>query len=260
MAWSTRELAELAGTTVNAVRHYHRLGLLPEPDRRVNNYKQYGVRELVQLLRIRRLVSLGVPLSKISGMRGGGASDPAALQAVDAQLAERIAQLQQARADIAAIVDGHAPADVPHGFESVAARLSETDSAMIHVYTQLYDQDALDDVRRMVEADADPVEAEFNALDPESDEETRARLTEALAPVIAQHLADYPWLNDPAGHLSKREPVVQQTFIETVVELYNPAQIDVLARASVRAQELVGESPASDEPPPAGAAGPAERA
>ena len=28
MAWSTRELADLAGTTVNTVRHYHERGLI----------------------------------------------------------------------------------------------------------------------------------------------------------------------------------------------------------------------------------------
>jgi DNA-binding transcriptional MerR regulator len=44
MAGSTRELAEFAGITVNTIRHYHRLGLLDEPKRRYNGYKQYGVR------------------------------------------------------------------------------------------------------------------------------------------------------------------------------------------------------------------------
>jgi DNA-binding transcriptional MerR regulator len=34
MAWSTRELAELAGTTVNTIRHYHRGGPLAAPGRR----------------------------------------------------------------------------------------------------------------------------------------------------------------------------------------------------------------------------------
>ena len=33
MAWSTRQLAELAGTSLRAVRHYHDVGLLPEPER-----------------------------------------------------------------------------------------------------------------------------------------------------------------------------------------------------------------------------------
>jgi DNA-binding transcriptional MerR regulator len=41
MAWSTPQLAELAGATVNTIRHYHRLGLLDEPERRHNGYKQY---------------------------------------------------------------------------------------------------------------------------------------------------------------------------------------------------------------------------
>jgi DNA-binding transcriptional MerR regulator len=65
MAWSTRELAELAGTTLKTVRHYHRIGLLDEPERAANGYKRYRVPHLIRLLRIRRLVDLGVPLSAI---------------------------------------------------------------------------------------------------------------------------------------------------------------------------------------------------
>ena len=71
MAWSTRELANLVGTTVNTIRHYHRLGLLDVPEREYNGYKQYEVRHLVRLLRIRRLVSLGVPLSQIGEVSRG---------------------------------------------------------------------------------------------------------------------------------------------------------------------------------------------
>lgn len=242
MAWSTRELAELTGTTVNTVRHYHRLGLLPEPERRVNNYKQYGVPELVQLLRIRRLVDIGVPLAQISTMSEGAESTPEALQAVDQQLAERIAQLEQARADIAAIMASNARPDGPRGFEAVGSRLSEADSSILHIYTQLYDEDALADLRAMVEADADTVDAAYNALAPDADEESRAPLVEALGVVLAQHLVDYPWLHDPAAHLQKGAPVMQATFVEAIVELYNPAQIDVMARASVRAHELLAEA------------------
>ena len=58
MSWSTREIAELAGTSLRAVRHYHDVGLLPEPERRSNGYKQCGVAHLVRLLRIKRLVDL----------------------------------------------------------------------------------------------------------------------------------------------------------------------------------------------------------
>ena len=68
MAWSTREIAELAGTSLRAVRHYHEVGLLPEPERRANGYKQYGVSHLVRLLRITRLTDLGFSLSQIAAM------------------------------------------------------------------------------------------------------------------------------------------------------------------------------------------------
>ena len=50
MAWSTRQLAELAGTTVKTVRHYHEIGLLSEPERASNGYKQYRTEHLVRLL------------------------------------------------------------------------------------------------------------------------------------------------------------------------------------------------------------------
>jgi DNA-binding transcriptional MerR regulator len=237
VAWSTRELAELAGTTVNTVRHYHRLGLLEEPDRRYNGYKQYGVSHLVCILRIRRLVELGVPLSEIGVARTNGDVPPEVLRRVDAELAAEIERLSRARSDIAAILRDGGPADAPAGFASVAPGLSEADTSLIHVYTRLYDDDAMKDLQRMVEADTDPVSAEVDALPPDADEATRQDLAERLAPVIARNLTDYPWLNDPGAHLAKGENVTMQTFIDSVVALYNPAQIDVLTRASLLAHQ-----------------------
>lgn len=45
------ELAALAGVTTRTVRHYHRVGLLPEPGRRVNGYRDYGLRDAGELTR-----------------------------------------------------------------------------------------------------------------------------------------------------------------------------------------------------------------
>lgn len=239
MAWSTRELAELAGTTVNTIRHYHRLGLLDEPERRYNGYKQYEVRHLVRLLRVRRLADLGVPLSEVARVDADGESMPDVLRELDAELAANITRLQQARADIAAILRDDAPADAPPGFASVASHLSESDSSIIHLYTQFFDEEAMADLRRMVEVDAEAaaVGDEINALSADADEATRKRLAVRLAPTLLQHLIEYPWLSDPVGRLSKSEHVTRQTFIEAVAELYNPAQIDVLARAGILAEE-----------------------
>jgi len=241
MAWSTRELAELAGTTVNTIRHYHRLGLLDEPERRLNGYKQYGVPDLVRLLRIRRLADLGVPLSQIGEVGGGGESASEVLQDLDVELAASIERLERARADIATILREAAPADAPAGFVSVASHLSESDSSMVHIFGQLYNEEAMADLRRMVEidADADALGKEIDSLPAEADEASRKRLAERLAPTLAQNLADYPWLMDPAGRLSKSERVTQQTFFEAVAELYNPAQLDVFARAGLIAHELL---------------------
>ncbi len=238
-SWSTRELAELAGTTVNTVRHYHRLGLLDEPERRHNGYKRYGVPHLVCLLRIRRLVELGVPLSEVGVARSAGDVPPEVLRQVDAQLAAEIERLQRARDDIAEVLREGAPADSPAGFASVAPRLSAADTSLIHVYTRIYDQDAMKDLRRMAEEDQDhPVNAELDALPPDADEATRQGIAERLAPLIAQNLADYPWLTDPGARLSGNEHAGAQTFINAVVSLYNPAQIDVLTRASKMAFKI----------------------
>ena len=232
MAWSTRELARLAGTTVNTIRHYHRLGLLEVPDREDNGYKQYEVRHLVRLLRIRRLADLGVPLSQIGTVTTGDDTTLDALREIDADLAANIERLQRARADIAVILRDGAPADTPAGFESVASRLSEADSSIVHIYKRLYDDEALADLREMVDADEDDLSADIAGLPADADETTRIELAARLAPVIAQNMTAYPWITAPESHASTDARVTQETFIAAMVELYNPAQRDVLARAS----------------------------
>ena len=245
MPWSTSELAELAGTTVNTVRHYHRAGLLEEPDRMSNGYKQYGARHLVRLLQIRRLRDLGVPLAQIETFGFGGDSSAGALLAIDADLAASIERLQRARAEIRAILDGSTATDVPPGFEDVAQRLSTPERSLMLVYEQLYDDEAMSDLRTMVETESDDGREEFEALDANADEKTRQRIAELFAPAIAQHITDYPWLSEPTGHLSKGPRVTSEAFVETLTELYNGAQLDVLARASALAREQADAARAS---------------
>jgi len=238
MAWSTRELARMAGTTVNTIRHYHRLGLIREPERRYNGYKEYGTLDLVRLLRIRRLVDIGVPLAQIGDIESGGDVTPDTLREVDEGLAATIEQLQTARAQIAAVLRDGAPADVPAGFASVASRLSEADTSIIHIYAKVYDADALDDLKAMVESDDVAVSEELNNLPADADETTLQELAERLAPTLAKNLLDYPWLNDPMSRLSAKSGVTRQTFVDAVTELYSPVQLDVLRRASILASRL----------------------
>jgi DNA-binding transcriptional MerR regulator len=60
------ELAELAGTTTRAVRYYHSIGLLREPERDASGYRRYGPEHLIRLVRIRRLRTLDMPLEQIA--------------------------------------------------------------------------------------------------------------------------------------------------------------------------------------------------
>jgi MerR family regulatory protein len=54
------QLAAYAGVTVRTVRHYHQIGLLPEPERDASGYRRYGARAVVSLIKIRTLANAGV--------------------------------------------------------------------------------------------------------------------------------------------------------------------------------------------------------
>lgn len=111
----SNEVAKLAGVSVRTLRHYHSLGLLPEPERSANGYRDYTTDDVVRVLRIKRLSSLGFPLSCIGEMlddrlpdrlvlEGGG--DDAMLSALDALDAELELQMErlaeQRRAELVA--------------------------------------------------------------------------------------------------------------------------------------------------------------
>ncbi len=103
-AWSTRQLAELAGTTVRTIRHYHQIGLLEEPARSRNGYKHYGTAHLVRLLKIRRLAALGLTLAQIAGLEDLGRCPAELLQTLEHDLGAQIERLQQARSELAGML------------------------------------------------------------------------------------------------------------------------------------------------------------
>jgi len=84
------ELAELAGTTPRAIRYYHSIGLLKEPERDESRYRRYGPEEFVRLVRIRRLRALDMPLEQIATHLSGASDDSGDLQASLESLAEDI--------------------------------------------------------------------------------------------------------------------------------------------------------------------------
>lgn len=101
------QLAAYAGVTVRAVRHYHQIGLLPEPERDASGYRRYGATAVVSLIKIRTLATAGVPLSQIGQMLEADASTFAeAVQRIDSHLRDEIERLETSRKQIAQLVAG----------------------------------------------------------------------------------------------------------------------------------------------------------
>lgn len=121
------EIAKLAGVSVRTLRHYHAIGLMAEPPRSANGYRDYSPADLLRLLRIRQMASLGFPLERVGAMLDAPCSADDASDDADAQLSElddalaaQIARLQERRAVISRIRRSRLGADVP---ERAAAAL-----------------------------------------------------------------------------------------------------------------------------------------
>jgi DNA-binding transcriptional MerR regulator len=83
------QLADYAGVTIKAVRHYHKRGLLDEPPRDASGYRRYGARHAIDLVKIRTLAEAGVPLARIKEL----------LAADDDRFAAAIAEIRRTLQD-----------------------------------------------------------------------------------------------------------------------------------------------------------------
>ena len=59
------DAAAFVGTTPRAIRHYHQIGLLPEPERGGDDRRRYGYEDMIRLLWIRRMADAGIALDDI---------------------------------------------------------------------------------------------------------------------------------------------------------------------------------------------------
>jgi DNA-binding transcriptional MerR regulator len=119
------QLAAYAGATVRAVRHYHQIGLLPEPERDASGYRRYGPTAVVSLIKIRTLANAGVPLSQIGQMLEADAPAFAeAVQRIDSHLRGEIERLETSRTQIAQLAAGDSLA-LPPEVTSYLDRLRE---------------------------------------------------------------------------------------------------------------------------------------
>ena len=100
-------LAAYAGVTVRAVRHYHQIGLLPEPERDHSGYRTYDAAAVVRLIRIRTLADAGVPLARVQELLDANPEEFArGVQDIDKALRAEIRRLQSNRKRIARLAAG----------------------------------------------------------------------------------------------------------------------------------------------------------
>jgi DNA-binding transcriptional MerR regulator len=103
------QLASYAGVTIRAVRHYHHVGLLPEPTRDASGYRAYDAAAVVRLIRIRTLAEAGVPLARVRELLDADPETFAVATAeIDRQLRAQIRALQEHRRRIARLGSGDA--------------------------------------------------------------------------------------------------------------------------------------------------------
>ena len=119
------QLAAYAGVTVRAVRHYHQIGLLPEPERDSSGYRSYDAAAVVRLIRIRTLAEAGVPLSRVQELLDAAPEEfAAAVDQIDQELRAEVRRLQEHRRRIARLAAGDSLA-LPRSVVDYLDRLRE---------------------------------------------------------------------------------------------------------------------------------------
>ncbi|MFI9485823.1 MerR family transcriptional regulator [Promicromonospora sp. NPDC052451] len=230
MAWSTRQIAELSGTTVKTVRYYHAIGLLDEPDRAPNGYnKRYEVRHLTRLLQIKRLTSLGLSLAQVAELGTTAGGDPSVFQEIDAELAATVERIQGVRQELAALSRPGATPDVPATFHDVARPLRDNDRALLTIYAQLFTEESMAALRELLAANPhEALDEEFRDLPTDADEATRQALAERMAPFVG---ANGSVTMEPRAASPRQAEATRQAVGQALQALYSSAQLDVLRRA-----------------------------
>lgn len=101
------QVAGYAGVTVRAVRHYHQIGLLPEPPRDHSGYRAYDAAALVRLIQIRTLADAGVPLARVAELLDAAPDEFASgVEKIDKDLRSEIKRLQGTRKRLARLAAG----------------------------------------------------------------------------------------------------------------------------------------------------------
>lgn len=94
------DAAAFAGTTPRAIRHYHEIGLLPEPERGGDGRRRYGYDDMIRLLWIRKMAAVGISLDDMRAAFGEARDIEEILSRLEETLAAREAEIKRQRAAV----------------------------------------------------------------------------------------------------------------------------------------------------------------
>jgi len=93
--------------TIKAVRHYHKRGLLEEPQRDASGYRRYTAQHAIDLVKIKTLAEAGVPLARIKALFTAESDQfGAAMAEIDRNLQVRARELRRTRQRISRLSAG----------------------------------------------------------------------------------------------------------------------------------------------------------
>ncbi|SPF06106.1 MerR family transcriptional regulator [Streptomyces sp. MA5143a] len=98
------DAAAFAGTTPRAIRHYHEIGLLPEPERGRDGRRLYGYDDMIRLLWIRRMAEAGIGLDDIRAAFDEARGIEEILSRLEEALAAQEAAIKRRRAAVQRLV------------------------------------------------------------------------------------------------------------------------------------------------------------
>ncbi|WP_435080465.1 MerR family DNA-binding transcriptional regulator [Clavibacter michiganensis] len=78
------DAAAFVGVTPRTIRHYHQIGLIPEPERGTDDRRRYGYADMVRLMWIRRMADAGIALEDIRAAFADPEAEEGAAAAADA--------------------------------------------------------------------------------------------------------------------------------------------------------------------------------
>lgn len=188
MPWSTSQLAQLAGTTIKAVREYHEIRLLDHPPRSSNGYEQYDLSHLLRLLQITRLVERGVPLAQIATLDRAEGDAGGSTGTLGSEFDRTAECLRRLGGELALTWRHRTRSEVPPGSGESAADFPV--ESLLEVFARGFVDSAMDELARNVaEEPHDDAGNGVPPLGPGPDRGARERLRERLEEAIGQQLA-----------------------------------------------------------------------